>query len=159
MNTWMTRRKKKTKITYLKEDALFVHFSFILHFGHLTCFLRYAYIRMTRNSFSCNMLQIIAFSFYSYSLLVMAFHRYFFSQQIRLIYYYEKLSVVFLLTFYSLVLSAQKVCYSYISGSLVWITDKLTLGLCRPEWCAKIAKYMLVLHLWSGFWYQSICST
>lgn len=39
LNTGMTRRKKPPKITYLKEDPLFVHFSFILHFRHLMCFL------------------------------------------------------------------------------------------------------------------------
>lgn len=37
-----------------------------------------ALIWVMRNSFSCNTQQIISFSFQSYSLLVMAFHRYFF---------------------------------------------------------------------------------
>lgn len=65
-------------MTYLKEDPLFVHFSFILHFRHSTGFLMDALIRVMRNCFTCNMLQIISFFFYFYSLLVMAFQRYFF---------------------------------------------------------------------------------
>lgn len=77
----------------------------------------------------------------------------FFSQWIRLLYYNGKLFYCIPVTFYSLLVFGQWVCYSYISDSLLWNHTKLTLGLCRPEWCAKIEKYIFVLHLWSGFWY------
>lgn len=107
--------------------------SFILHFRHLTCFLMNALIGVMRNCFSYNMLQIIAFSFYSYSLLVMAFHRYFFPSGSDCFTTMENSFCCIPITFYDLLFSVQVVCPSYISDSLIWNADKLTPGLCRPE--------------------------
>lgn len=77
MNTRMTRRKKIQNNLLEGRPSIFA-FLILSAFRHLTCFLMNALILVMRNSFSCNTQQIISFSFQSYSLLVMAFHRYFF---------------------------------------------------------------------------------